>query len=118
MTVGVQRNHAVVVFSFALIVGGLTCVVQIGVQHVITAGDIQHTAICQHHAVRINLAQTQCQLSTVIHGNGVGIEFSCLFGQPSAAVAVQVEAVCCYATTVTDVQRRTISQRDAISKKT
>ena len=114
MTVRVQRDNTIVVVRFIAIVGDIPCVVQVAVQHIIAAGNVEYTAIGQHHIVRINLTQTQRQLCTVVHGNGVGIQLSCLFSQCRTAVAIQIQAIGCYRAVVADVQARRIGQGDGI----
>ena len=97
-------HYAVVIIGAALVVSDIACVVQIAVQHVIAAGNIQHAAIGQNHSVRINLAQTQRQLCTVIHGDGVGIQLGRFFRQCRTAIAVQIQMVGGHAAVVADVQ--------------
>ena len=87
------------------IVSDITRVIQIAVQHVITAGYVQYAAIGQHHIVRVDLTQTQRQLGTVIDGDRIRIQRGRLFGQSCTAIAVQIEAVGRYAAAVANIQR-------------
>jgi hypothetical protein len=92
------------------IVGDIAGVVQIAVQHVVAAGDIQHTAVGQYHVVGVNLAQAERQLSTVIHGDGIGVQSGGFFRQRCKATAVQIEAVGRNTTAVPDIQGRRRSE--------
>ena len=103
MAVGVQRDNTVVILRVVAIVGDIACVVQITVQHIIAAGNVEHAAIGQYHIVRINLTQTQRQLGTVVYGNGVGIQLCCLFSQCRTAIAVQIQAVGCHGSAVANI---------------
>ncbi|MNE07473.1 hypothetical protein D3C80_1000950 [compost metagenome] len=118
MTIRVERQDTIVVIRFARIVGNITRIVQIGIQHLIATGDVQHAAVGQHHAVSVNLTQTQCQFRTVIHGDGIGIELRRFFRQRGQAIAVQIKAIRGNGSTVTNIQRRTVSHCDAVREKT